>query len=215
MIAERAITLRTPDGISLHGRLGVPPEASGGVVVCHPHPLYGGDMDNPVVVRAVEVCSDLGLATLRFNFRGVGDSTGEHGNGIAERLDAEAALDDLRAALSADGSIGLAGYSFGASVAAHVAAQSPAALTGLCAIAPPLAIDGAALPPTLAAFRGSLSVVGGTRDEYCPVASLRALEQGLANARVTIVEGANHFFFGKLFPLGEAVAAWARATFGR
>ena len=54
-----------------------------------PIPLYGGDMDNPVVVRAAEVCADLGLATLRFNFRGVGGSTGTHGRGIAERIDVE------------------------------------------------------------------------------------------------------------------------------
>jgi uncharacterized protein len=211
MIAERAIALRTRDGISLDGRLAEPPDSRAGVVVCHPHPLYGGDMDNPVVVRAAEVCAGLGLAALRFNFRGVGQSLGRHGSGLDERLDVGAALHQLRSTLSVDGDVALAGYSFGASVAAQVAAGR-ADLTGLCLIAPPLAIEGMALPPALAQFGGSLCVVGGTRDEYCPVASLRALGHKFPNAQVTIVEGANHFFFGRLFPLGEAVAAWARAA---
>ena len=90
------MTLRTADGVTLEARIGMPPAQRGGVALCHPHPLYGGDMDNPVVVRAAEVARDLGLATVRFNFRGVGQSTGEHGKGVAERLDVEAALDHLR-----------------------------------------------------------------------------------------------------------------------
>jgi alpha/beta superfamily hydrolase len=136
---------------------------------------------------------------------------GRHGCGLAERLHVDAALHRLRSTLSVDGDVALAGYSFGASVAAQVAAGR-ADLTGLCLIAPPLAIEGMALPPALAQFGGSLCVVGGTRDEYCPVASLRALGHKFPNAQVTVVEGANHFFFGRLFPLGEAVGAWARAA---
>ncbi len=210
MIAETATTLSTPDGTSLEARMASPAGARAGVVVCHPHPLYGGDMDNPVVVRAVEVCGDQGLATLRFNFRGVGDSTGRHGNGVAERADIESALGHLSATLPPGVLVGLVGYSFGAVVAAYVAANHPA-LAGLCLIAPPLSFAGASLPPTLAALTGPLAVVVGTRDEYCPPAALEALAATLPSARVSVVEGANHFFFGKLFPLGEQVAAWARA----
>src|SRR5207253_10394570 len=66
-------TVAVARDIVLEGRLAVPAGARAGVVICHPHPLYGGDMDNPVVVRVQEVCAELGLATLRFNFRGVGD----------------------------------------------------------------------------------------------------------------------------------------------
>ena len=58
--------------MSLEALLALPPSPPAGVVICHPHPLYGGDMENPVVVRVQEVCAALGLATLRFNFRGVG-----------------------------------------------------------------------------------------------------------------------------------------------
>ena len=55
----------------------------------------------------------------------------------------------------------------------------------------------------------------GTRDEYCPAGAVDTLRETLPNARVTIVEGANHFFLGKLFPLGEEIATWARAVFAR
>ena len=214
MIADSAMALRTPDGIILKARVSEPSTSRGGVVVCHPHPLYGGDMDNPVVVRATDVCANLGLATLRFNFRGVGGSTGTHGRGIAERIDVESALDHLRGALADDAGVALVGYSFGALVAAHVAAGRPE-LAGLCLIAPPLGFAGASLPPALATFSGPLCVVAGTRDEHCPTAALDSLREVLPGAQVTIVESANHFFFGKLFPLGEAIATWARAAFLR
>jgi hypothetical protein len=211
MIAERPVVLTTPDGESLEARSAAPSGSPGGVVICHPHPLYGGDMDNPVVVRAVEVCGELGLATLRFNFRGVGASTGTHGEGVAERADVQSALRHLTEVL-AEAPLALVGYSFGAVVAAHVAADHPA-LAGLGLIAPPLAFAGVALPPGLAGFRGVLAVVAGTRDEYCPAEALAALPAALPRARVMLVEGANHFFFGKLFPLGTRVADWARAAF--
>src|SRR5437667_332565 len=92
-----------------------------GLVVCHPHPLYGGDMHNPVVVRVAEVAQGLGVATLRFNFRGVGASGGVHGEGKAEQDDVVAALEMLAGRLPADRPIGLAGYSFGGWVSARVA----------------------------------------------------------------------------------------------
>ena len=95
MISERPATVAVARDIVLEGRLAVPADARAGVVICHPHPLYGGDMDNPVVVRVQEVCAELGLATLRFNFRGVGGSGGAHGGGVAEQDDARIALDVL------------------------------------------------------------------------------------------------------------------------
>jgi uncharacterized protein len=212
MIAESAINLVTPDGVTLEGRIGVPHGAPGGTVLCHPHPLYGGDMDNPVVVRCQEVSAALDLATLRFNFRGVGRSTGSHGQGVAERLDVEAALVELRNALpGADGMV-LIGYSFGATVAAQVAANGER-LKGLCLVAPPLALEGLALPPALGAVPSPILVLGGTQDQYCPPSGLGAISARFPNAQVLSVEGANHFFFGKLFPLGEAVTAWIRSLF--
>src|SRR5262249_42695842 len=74
MIPEQSVSLAVGPDLSLEALLALPDSPTAGVVICHPHPLYGGDMDNPVVVRVQEVCSALGLATLRFNFRGVGAS---------------------------------------------------------------------------------------------------------------------------------------------
>ena len=210
MISEREATVGVEPGVELEARVGLGSAPRGGVVVCHPHPLYGGDMDNPVVVRVAEVCGELGLATLRFNFRGVGASTGTHDGGVGERRDVEAALDHLAGLLPDRDAIALAGYSFGAAVAAQVAARGRP-LRGLALVAPPL--RSAPLPLQLADFPRPLLVVGGTKDEYAPLDALQGLGATLPRARVTTIDGANHFFFGKLFPLGQAVEAWARQAF--
>lgn len=209
MIPERAVTLATSDGAALEAWLRPPQTSRGGVVICHPHPLYGGDMDNPVVVRVAEVCADLGLATLRFNFRGVGASTGTHGDGEAEQLDVQAALAHLARELPAGMPPALAGYSFGAVVAAQVVGRG-ARVAALALIAPPLGLRGEGPFVGLANGDEPLLIVAGSQDEYCPRAALEALAVRLPRARVHIVQGANHFFFGKLFPLGESLASWAR-----
>src|SRR5438874_12204216 len=112
MISEQSVVIDVSQQLTLEARLAVPASPGGGVVICHPHPLYGGDMDNPVVVRAQEVCAGLGLATLRFNFRGVGASGGVHAGGVGEQDDASAALDTLAKSI-AGGVLAIAGYSFG------------------------------------------------------------------------------------------------------
>ena len=217
MIPEQAVALAVGDGVTLEARLGLPPSPRAGVVICHPHPLYGGDMDNPVVVRAAEVCGAAGLATLRFNFRGVGGSTGSHGGGPAEERDVEAAM--ARMTQHAE-RVALAGYSFGAAVAGAVAARRPE-VAGLALVAPPIA--GAAGGPALAeggALRtlsragAPVLVVAGDADEYCPRADLERLRAAVPGVEVRIIEGADHFFLGRLFPLGEALGAWARRLAG-
>src|SRR5262245_9082421 len=90
---EQDVRIDVSGGVSLEARLNLVKDARGGLVICHPHPLYGGDMENPVVVRVAEVAYESGLSTLRFNFRGVGRSSGSHAEGFGEQ-------DDLRAALS-------------------------------------------------------------------------------------------------------------------
>src|SRR5881296_4551379 len=119
MIPEQPVTLAVGADLSLEARMALPDSPNAGIVICHPHPLYGGDMDNPVVVRVQEVCAELGLATLRFNFRGVGGSGGTHGGGVAEQDDARIALDVLAQA-TGEVPLAIAGYSFGAWVAALV-----------------------------------------------------------------------------------------------
>src|SRR5437867_9908494 len=137
MISEQSVVIDVRQQLTLEARLAVPASPGGGIVVCHPHPLYGGDMDNPVVIRVAEVAESLGIATLRFNFRGVGASTGQHGGGEAEVEDIKAARAAMAERLPAGSAIGLAGYSFGAAVAARVAATT-SDLPALALVAPPL-----------------------------------------------------------------------------
>jgi alpha/beta superfamily hydrolase len=211
MIAEQPLSLRTADGAVLEALMTLPPTPRGAVVVCHPHPLYGGDMDNPVVVRAAEVCGEAGLATLRFNFRGAGRSTGVHGGGQAEQQDVLAALGHLASALGPGPPLALAGYSFGASVAtAVVAAGAAPALAGLALIAPPLAMARPTPWSALKSFGGSLLVVAGDADHICPAPDLAEFARLVPSAVLETIPGADHFFGGKLYPLGQAVSAWAR-----
>jgi alpha/beta superfamily hydrolase len=163
-------------------------------------------MDNPVVVRAAEVAREEGIGTLRFNFRGVGGSTGAHARGEGEQDDLRAAVTLLRRNQHEGRPLAILGYSFGAWIAALVAAGD-SSITALGLIAPPIAmIEFAALPDR----NQDILLAAGTRDTYCPAPALVAMGDRTPGARAVIVEGADHFFFGKLFPLGEAVREWAR-----
>ena len=162
-------------------------------------------MENPVVVRVQEVCSALGLATLRFNFRGVGASGGVHGGGVTEQEDAAAALDTLAKAIG-DGALAIAGYSFGSRIAALVGNRDDR-IRGMALIAPPLAMSDFGF---LEDRQVETLVVVGTRDQYCPPDDFARFTAARPWIKASAIEGADHFFFGKLFPLGEAVTEWAR-----
>jgi uncharacterized protein len=205
MISEQPIGVAVGADLTLEALLALPASPSGGVVICHPHPLYGGDMENPVVVRVQEVCAALGLATLRFNFRGVGASGGVHGGGVGEQEDAAAALDVLVKAIGG-GALAIAGYSFGSRIAALVGGRD-GRIGGMALIAPPLAMfDFGFLEDT----RVPTLMVAGTRDQYCPPDDFARFTAARPWITPAAIEGADHFFFGKLFPLGEAVTEWAR-----
>lgn len=163
-------------------------------------------MDSPVVVTAAGACGQAGLATLRFNFRGVGRSAGAWDEGRGEQDDVRAAVGHLAEVLGPAVPVALAGYSFGAAMAAQVAA-SGAALAGLLLIAPPLARRG--LPAWPAAVQGQVLVVAGSADTYCPAPALAALAKAWPAATVTVLAGADHFFVGGLEPLDAAVRDWA------
>jgi uncharacterized protein len=205
MIPEQPTRLAVATDLSLEALLAVPDSPRAGVVICHPHPLYGGDMDNPVVVRVQEVCVGLGLATLRFNFRAVGGSGGAHAGGVGEQDDARAALEALARA-TGGAPTAIAGYSFGARIAAIVACGD-SRIGGLALIAPPLGMYDFAC---VEGVRAPTLMVAGTVDSYCPAPDFARLGARLPSATQVAIEGADHFFFGKLFPLGEAVAKWAQ-----
>ncbi|MEX2224348.1 MAG: alpha/beta fold hydrolase [Candidatus Rokuibacteriota bacterium] len=204
---EEPLIVHVAGGPALEARLAPVATPKGGFVVCHPHPLYGGDMDNPVVIRAAEVAQAGRYATLRFNFRGVGASEGTHDKGQGEQEDIRSAMTAMAAHLPAGSPVGVLGYSFGAAMAARATRPSvPDAPLGL--IAPPLGMFDFDF---LQAGAGRLLLVAGTADAYCPVAGLHRLA-ALTAAEERIIEGADHFFFGKLYPLGEAIGAWVAGT---
>lgn len=187
--------------------MAAPEGATVGVVVCHPHPRYGGDMDSPVVVTAAAACAGQGLGTLRFNFRGVGASGGAWDGGRGERGDVRSAVAYLHRALTRPARIALAGYSFGAAMAAAVAADGEP-LAGLALIAPPIT-DPSWEGPSLLSIDSPLLAVAGSRDAYCPPEALTALATTIPAATITVIDGADHFFFTGLPALEAAITAWA------
>jgi alpha/beta superfamily hydrolase len=207
MISERPATIRLGAGIALEAALALPPGAGAGVVICHPHPRYGGDMDSPVVLCAASACARQGLATLRFNFRGVGASGGAWDEGRGEVEDVRGALGHLRDLLAPPATVGLAGYSFGAAMAAAVAAGGEP-LGGLALIAPPLAAPSWRTPGTLPGDR-PLLFVAGSEDTYCPRQGLAALASATPTATVTVIDGADHFFYSGQDALADALGRWA------
>ena len=188
------------------------PDAPGPVragVVCHPHPLYGGSMYNNVVDAALQAMWELGWASLRFNFRGVGESEGEHGGGAGEALDAAAAVKfaTTQAGVRPDGAV-LAGYSFGA-VAAMTAAAEIEDLGALVLVALPIRMADAA---ALKKFAGPIVLAAGDNDSYCPADRLDAIHKELgARSQLKIVEGADHFFGGYEEELAEALATMLKS----
>jgi alpha/beta superfamily hydrolase len=200
-----ALTVDVGGEVTLEARVSLPSGATAGVVLCHPHPLYGGDMDSHVVLRAADACVARRVATLRFNFRGVGASTGKHDDGRGEQDDVRAALGALRRRLPDGAAVALAGYSFGAAVAAAVARRTP--IAGLALIAPPVRM----VPISPPAVSGPVLIVVGAEDQYCSAADLEPIRHAMPGVTITVIDGADHFFFGALDALGGAVEGWAAA----
>ena len=202
MTDETAIRFRSGD-IELDGRATAAAGAGRGCVVCHPHPLYGGDMHNPVVVAISRALARDGVATLRFDFRGVGASGGVHGGGEPEIDDAGAAVDKL-ASLTGLPRIVLCGYSFGAWIALQLAAAD-ARVAAVAAVAPPIAMPGVALAHTMNA---PLLVIAGDRDTYCPARDAESLVAGRDRSKAMILRGADHFLAGREDEVGRMVAGF-------
>jgi alpha/beta superfamily hydrolase len=164
----------------------------GGVIFCHPHPQYGGDMHNSVIATAVEAAFKEGLSTLRFNFRGVGESGGAYGEGIGEREDVEAVIEYFSSKLKVNRpSLIVLGYSFGAWVALPVAIQDER-IDGMVTIAPPLDLYDFGF---LWGCKKRKFFIAGDRDLFCPVSLLEEWYHYLEEPKsLTIIPGADHFF---------------------
>jgi alpha/beta superfamily hydrolase len=205
---ERAVAIPLERGeLALEGIYvaGIDDDAMG-VVIAAPHPLYGGSMDSPVVSEIAYAARKAGLASLRFNWRGVGASAGVISG---EADDAEA---DYRAALrhlmaTVPGAVVAAGYSFGAAAAARVASREPR-VRRLILLAPPphlLDID------ALAAFAGDALLLAGAEDAIAPPAEVERIAAELPRATFVAVPRADHFFTAGLADITRITADWLAA----
>ena len=177
-------------------------------LVCHPHPLYGGTFHNKVVFHAMKALNSFGYPVLRFNFRGAGLSQGEHDHGSGEEQDVQTALYWLDQEFHLP--MIFAGFSFGAAVGLRVAcpAERVRAVFGLGL--PVAAIDDRVYDFEF--LRGCMKpklFVSGDRDQFGPRAKLEGLVQTLPEPKkLVIIEGADHFFEGRLREMREAIEAW-------
>jgi alpha/beta superfamily hydrolase len=207
---NRGVTFRAAGGgPTLKGVLHLPIEGSGpfpAAVVCHPHTMMGGNMDNVLVVRMCLALAATGWASLRFDFRGAGGSEGRFDDGIGERDDVKGAVDLLldQSEIDPDGLTAM-GYSFGASVALLHAARDPR-LHRLVAIAfvahhySDQFLDDDSRP--------KLFVVG-EHDPLAPVSALRQYVESLKPPKaLEVIPGADHLFSGRLSRVADTVVRW-------
>jgi hypothetical protein len=183
------------------------------VVVSHPHPLFGGTLHNKVVFHTMKALNGFGFPVLRFNFRGAGLSHGDHDQGDGEVEDVRAALDWLDAEFHLP--LIFAGFSFGAAVGLRAASSDARvqALIGVGTPVAPVAADSEA--PRVYKFdflRECVKpklFVSGARDQFGPRARLEELVASLPEPKkLVVIEGADHFFEGRLRELREAIATW-------
>ncbi len=200
---ERMVTIAPAgEGEILEG-LFLSGKSAHGVVMAPPHPLYGGSMDSPVVNEVAYAAGKHELASLRFNWRGVGASAGER-SGEAEHADA-----DYRAALAhlaetVDGDLIVGGYSFGSVAALRSAATEPR-VTGILLVAPPPMY----LPDdAIRNLEAPCLIIAAEDDDIAALADLEAHCEGAAQATLDVIEGADHFFSSGLADVGRFASRW-------
>jgi alpha/beta superfamily hydrolase len=175
-------------------------------VFCHPHPLHGGTMHSTVCFRVARALQEAGLAVLRFNFRGAGRSAGEHDGEGGEERDLEAALDWM-AERYPDLALWAGGTSFGARCAASFAAHTPRVARIVLVALPVSAFDCSAIDRV----RTPGLVCQGSLDEFGNLAELEARHPDLySGLELAEVEGAGHFFEGRIEALQDLVRETAR-----
>jgi alpha/beta superfamily hydrolase len=167
-------------------------EGEKGVVITHPHPLYGGTMYNQVVDTLVEVYQNKAFSTLRFNFRGVEGSEGSYDEGKGEQEDVRSALEYMHKRGKRD--IDLAGYSFGAWVNAKIN-DTHSLCNRIVMISPPVAF----LDFSFLSFNQKIGlVVAGSKDDIAPADKItNVINTWNPKAHLEVIEGADHFYTGK------------------
>ncbi len=197
------LAVATDDGHRLEGELAVADHERAGMVLCHPHPQYGGTMRSIVISALFEALPATGVTCLRFNFRGVEASEGFFDEGRGERVDARAAVFALSDRLPAPTPLVLCGWSFGGDIALSTVEPRVA---GWLAVAPPLhyvdepAAAGRDPRPKLLAL--------AEHDEVRAAADVQALVQDWRSTDTVVVPGASHFFVGRTARLVELAEAF-------
>jgi alpha/beta superfamily hydrolase len=202
---QQAITF--PCGqITLHGYCFIPDkgDAFPGVIICHPHSLYGGSMSNTVVVELASMLADRDIVSMIFNFRGVGKSQGEFGGGITEQEDVVAAINWLETQPFIDrDKIGLAGYSFGAGVLIPVACRDIRVKT-MALISPVL--DDSNIPSLLECNKPKFFIVGEYDDVTPSLIAERVYESMPEPKQYILIPDADHFWNGYVKEVIEKTA---------
>jgi len=175
-------------------------------LLLHPHPQYGGTMNNEVVFNLYQNFARRGFSSLRFNFRGVGRSQGQFDNGQGELSDAASALDWMQSRNPNTNTCWIAGFSFGAWVAMQLMMRRPE-ISGFISIAPPASQHDFSF---LAPCPASGMIIHGDKDEVVPQSSVNKLAQKLQKQKnikidYRIIEGSDHFFLDHLEPLNKQV----------
>jgi len=199
-------------GLILEACLDLPdlPGVCPGVVLCHPHPLYGGNMDNNVILAVSRALTRNGIAGLRFNFRGVGCSQGSYGGGVPEQEDAQVALAYLVQREEVDPArVGIMGYSFGGMVALPVGGRSDVvkAIAGVSPVIPAGVLRDSAKPKL---------IVCGSEDDVVPSSLVLQEASNMADPKtVEVVPGADHFWWGNEETVSNMVADFFLETLNR
>ena len=175
-------------------------------LLLHPHPLYGGTMNNPIVMELYNIFDALGFSTFRFNFRGVGKSEGKFDNGLGELADAAAALDWVQRQNPNTNQCWVSGFSFGAVICMQLLMSRPE-ITRFVSVSPqPNLYDFNFLAPCPA----SGLIVHGKKDEIAPLDDVQKLAQKLqAQKNITVeyeeISGANHFYDNEIPKLKKVI----------
>ncbi len=178
-------------------------EVTATVIICHPHPLYGGTMHNKVVSALARAFHNLGLRTVRFNFRGVGESVGRHDEGRGESDDVVALAQWIQSLFPTE-ALWLAGFSFGGFVAASTVPRLSVAR--LVTVAPQVSRF---LSPRLPPITCPWLIVQGEQDEIVsPEAVCEWVETLQPKPQLVRLPGAGHFFHGQLIALRQCVEAF-------
>ncbi len=198
----RKISIPSSKDVILEGEIKEPETFDTAIVICHPHPLFGGTMYNNVVDSLFNILPERGIMTLRFNFRGVGNSQGKYEGGVGEREDVNAAVTYLKTTFSKAEKIAVAGYSFGAWVGL-LAASVNNMVDFMIAIAPPI---------TLFNFnylkntkKPKLFIIGDS-DDFTPLNDFLVFYEEIPNPKkYVILPGVDHFYRGHELKLAEII----------